>query len=56
LTPEEQARLAADALEQATPELRRNYETAPVPAFQRVQLKFIREAHIRNLLGLPPVN
>jgi hypothetical protein len=53
LTPEQQAKLEAEALAGADPEMREGYENAPLPAIQRAQLKFIRDAYLRKLLGLP---
>ena len=53
LTPAGRAQIEADALSCADTTTREGYEQATLPALKRVQLKFIREAHIRGLLGLP---
>jgi hypothetical protein len=48
------ANFDAEAWEQATPEMRESVETATLANVKRVQLKFIREAHARRVLNLPP--
>lgn len=52
LTPEQQARLEAEALEQAEPDARAGYEEVP-PIMRKAYLRSLREVHIRRLLGLP---
>jgi hypothetical protein len=55
LTPEEQGRLEATALEQADPEARSSCEAGP-PALRKLARCVLREAYLRRLLGLPPTD
>ena len=52
LTPEQQARLDAEALEQADPATRASYEHGP-PALRRLARRVLCEDYIRTLLDLP---
>jgi hypothetical protein len=55
LTPEEQERLDAAALERADPDVRATCETGS-PAVRKLARCVLREAYIRGLLGLPPTD
>lgn len=52
LTAQEQEQLDAEALEQADPAMREAYEQTSLAALKRVQLRVIREVHVRRILGL----
>jgi Replication initiator protein A len=49
----EQEQLDREAVANANPELLRSYEATKGGPIQRMMLRFIREAHIRMLLGIP---
>jgi len=55
LTPEEQGRLEAAALERADPEARATCAAGP-PAVRKLARCILRAASIRSLLGLPPTD
>lgn len=52
LTPEDQARVEADALAAADPPTRAGLTDGP-PIMKRIMMRTLRETHIRQLLGLP---
>lgn len=52
LTPEDQARVEADALANAEPTTRAGCTGGP-PIMKKIMMRTIREAYIRQLLGLP---
>ena len=56
LTPDEQKRLEAAALEQADPADRAAYAAAPAPPVKKMLLTALRDALIRRWLGLPAVD
>jgi hypothetical protein len=53
-SPDQRARIEAEALTRAGPEDLEAIEAAPLPGLKRLQTRMIRDSHIRNLLGLPP--
>lgn len=53
LAPADQEQLDRDAIESSTDELRKSFETSKGGPVEAMMKKFIREAHIRKLLGIP---
>ncbi len=51
-----QKQLEAQALNEASPEMRQNYETAKDQIFRDMNLRAIRDKHIRRILGIEPAS
>jgi hypothetical protein len=53
LTPEQQARLDAEALEQADPARRAEIEGETRPFMKRLLMSAVRDAHLKSILNVP---
>lgn len=53
---ESQKKLEAQALDEASPEMRQNYETAKNRVMRDMSLRLIRDMHIKRILGIEPAS